>query len=121
MVSDAQDFLEVQRFDRIGLTGRVGMLSAVAVDDEYQGIVPAYDILPMRYASIGGGVDPELTTIEPKGGGSIGAWPEVWGRAHAAAARFWTAVQGDELGWHEGAGGEEPGVGAGACGPLLPH
>jgi hypothetical protein len=68
MVSDAQDFLEVQRFDRIGLTGRVGMLSAVAVDDEYQGIVPAYDILPMRYASIGGGVDPELTTIEPKGG-----------------------------------------------------
>jgi hypothetical protein len=112
LVSDAQVFLEVQRFDRIGLTGRVGMLSAVAVDaeffgkreswpefaarceqakclspedaphvdtmaafsemigssdrrfenislligedSEYQGIAPAYDILPISYASIGG-------------------------------------------------------------------
>lgn len=29
-------------------------------DGEYKGIAPAYDILPMRYASIGGGLDPDL-------------------------------------------------------------
>lgn len=155
LVSDEHVFLEVQRFDRVGLTGRVGMLSAGAVDDEffgkrdtwpefaarcerekyisaqdarhvdtmaafselignndrhfenislliredgeYQGIAPAYDILPMRYASIGGGVDPDLTTIEPKVG-TIGAKPEVWRLAHAAAERFWLAAQVEELG-----------------------
>lgn len=147
-------FLEVQRFDRIGLSGRIGMLSAGAVDDEffgqrdswsefaarceqagylsaedarrvdtmaafselignsdrhfenislliredgeYQGIAPAYDILPMRYASIGGGLDPELTTIDPKVG-TVGARPEVWGRAFAAAEHFWMAAQFEEL------------------------
>jgi len=155
LASDEHVFLEVQRFDRLGMTGRIGMLSAGAVDDEffgkrdswpefaarceqekhlsaedarhvdtmaafselignsdrhfenislliredgeYQGIAPAYDILPMRYASIGGGVDPDLTTIEPKVG-TIGAKPEVWRRAHAAAERFWVAVQAEELG-----------------------
>jgi hypothetical protein len=155
LVSDDYVFLEVQRFDRIGLTGRFGMLSAGAVDDEffgkrdswpefaarceqmkylssedarrvdtmaafselignsdrhfenislliredgeYQGIAPAYDILPMRYASIGGGVDPALTTIDPKVG-TIGAKPEVWGRAYAAAERFWKAAQFEDLG-----------------------
>lgn len=155
LASDEHVFLEVQRFDRLGLTGRIGMLSAGAVDDEffgkrdswpefaarcelekhlsaedarhvdtmaafselignsdrhfenislliredgeYQGIAPAYDILPMRYASIGGGVDPDLTTIEPKVG-TIGAKPEVWRRAHAAAERFWVAVQAEALG-----------------------
>ncbi|HEY4083916.1 MAG TPA: HipA domain-containing protein [Burkholderiaceae bacterium] len=146
-------FLEVKRFDRVGLQGRVGMLSAGAVDDEffglrdswpefaarceqarylsaedaryvdtmaafseligntdrhfenisllidedgeYQGIAPAYDILPMRYASIGGGLDPDLTPIEPKVG-TIGAKPEVWGRAAKAAERFWTAAMEGE-------------------------
>lgn len=154
LVSDEYVFLEVQRFDRMGLTGRVGMLSAGAVDDEffgkrdswpefaarceqekylsaedarhvdtmaafselignndrhfenislliredgeYQGIAPAYDILPMRYASIGGGVDPDLTTIEPKVG-TIGAKPEVWRRAHEAAERFWVAARDEAL------------------------
>ena len=110
-------FLEVARFDRVGPNGRIGMLSAGAVDDEYfgrrdswsafaarceqarllspgdarqvdtmaafseligntdrhfenisllidedgqyLGMAPAYDIQPMRYASIGGGLDPE--------------------------------------------------------------
>lgn len=143
-------FLEAQRFDRHGLHGRVGMLSAGSVDDEffgardtwsefaarceqarylsaedarhidvmaafseligngdrhfenisvlvredgeYQGVAPAYDILPMRYASIGAGVDPELTPITPKLG-TIGAKPEVWARAADAAERFWGAVQ----------------------------
>ena len=147
-------FLEVQRFDRIGKSGRVGMLSAGAVDDEffglrdtwsqfaarceaagylssvdarhvdtvaafseligntdrhfenisllidesgeYAGIAPAYDILPMRYASIGGGVDPELLPVEPKVG-AIGAKPDVWARSMAAAERFWSAAQANDL------------------------
>jgi hypothetical protein len=147
-------FLEVRRFDRVGRTGRVGMLSAGAVDDEffgmrdswpefagrcerakylsaeharrvdtmaafselignsdrhfenisllideagnYTGIAPAYDILPMRYASIGGGVDPDLTPVTPKIG-PIGAKPAVWALASQAAERFWVAVQTERL------------------------
>ncbi len=147
-------FLEVVRFDRVGLTGRVGMLSAGAVDDEvfgqrdswsafatrcvqakiltpadarqvdtmaafseligntdrhfenislliddqgeYQGIAPAYDILPMRYASMGGGVDPDLRPIEPRIG-AIGPRPEVWARAARAAERFWWRAQTETL------------------------
>lgn len=147
-------FLEVVRFDRAGEKGRVGMLSAGAVDDEffgmrdtwpefaarcvtagyltrqdaehvgvmaafseligntdrhfenismligedgeYQGIAPAYDILPMRYASIGGGVDPELVPIEPKVG-TIGAVPTVWKLAARAADEFWSKVASMEL------------------------
>jgi hypothetical protein len=147
-------FLEVKRFDRIGLTGRVGMLSAGSIDDEsfgkrdswsqfaarckqarylatedvrnidvmaafselignndrhfenislligddgkYQGVAPAYDILPMRYASLGGGVDPDLTPIEPKVG-TIGAQPEVWACAAEAAERFWLAAMTENL------------------------
>ena len=147
-------FLEVVRFDRVGLTGRIGMLSAGAVDDqsfgmrdswpefaarceqakilpssdarhidtlaafseligntdrhfenisllidedgEYKGIAPAYDILPMRYASIGGGMDPDLTPIEPKIG-TIGPKPEVWEQAARAAERFWLSAQTEAL------------------------
>lgn len=147
-------FLEVVRFDRVGLTGRIGMLSAGSVDDEffgrrdswpefaarceqakylspgdarhvetmaafseligntdrhfenisllidedgeYKSIAPAYDILPMRYASIGGGVDPDLTPIEPRIG-TIGTKPEVWERAARAAERFWLSVQTEVL------------------------
>ena len=143
-------FLEVQRFDRVGRHGRVGMLSCGSIDDEffgardswsefaarceqarylsapdarnidvmaafselignsdrhfenismllredgeYAGVAPAYDILPMRYASIGGGVDPDLAPISPKLG-TIGAKPAVWARAAKAAIAFWTAVR----------------------------
>lgn len=150
MVSADHVFLEVQRFDRVGAHGRVGMLSAGAIDDEffgardtwsqfgarclkakylspddvrhidvmaafseligntdrhfenisvllgedgeYSGLAPAYDILPMRYASIGGGVDPDLRPIMPKIG-TIGAKPGVWALATEAAQRFWGAVQ----------------------------
>lgn len=154
LASDDFVFLEVQRFDRVGPHGRVGMLSAGAMDDEffgqrdtwsqfaarcerarsisaadarhidtmaafselignndrhfenialligedgeYQGVAPAYDILPMRYASIGGGVDPALVPITPKVG-AVGANPAVWSAAARAADRFWTAVQSVEL------------------------
>ena len=146
-------FLEVVRFDRVGLTGRIGMLSAGSVadeffgqrdtwsdfaarcaqarylsrddvrhidtiaafseligntdrhfeniallideDGEYQGLAPAYDILPMRYAPIGGGLDPDFTPIEPRIG-SIGTRPEVWELAWRAAERFWLSVQKEE-------------------------
>lgn len=152
--SDDHVFLEVQRFDRVGPHGRVGMLSAGSVDDEffgkrdtwsqfaarceqarylsaadarhidvmaafselignndrhfenislligedgeYQGVAPAYDILPMRYASVGGGVDPALVAITPKVG-AVGANPAVWSTAALAAERFWSAVQTAEL------------------------
>jgi hypothetical protein len=148
-------FLEIQRFDRSGRHGRIGMLSGGSIDDEffgardtwsefaarceeagyisaedarhidvmaafseligngdrhfenisvllredgeYKGVAPAYDILPMRYASIGAGVDPELLPINPKLG-TIGAKADVWRRAADAASRFWTAVQQDETG-----------------------
>lgn len=154
LASNDYVFLEVQRFDRIGAHGRVGMLSAGAIDDEffgardtwsefaarcqqarylsaadvlhvdvmaafseligntdrhfenisvllgedgeYSGIAPAYDILPMRYASIGGGVDPALTPIVPKLS-TIGAKPDVWALAAQAAHRFWAAVQQGQL------------------------
>lgn len=147
-------FLEVQRFDRTGRHGRVGMLSGGSIDDEffgvrdtwsefaarceqaryisaedarhvdvmaafseligngdrhfdnisillredgeYGGVAPAYDILPMRYASIGGGVDPDLSPISPRLG-TIGAKSEVWVRAADAANRFWTAVRDGRL------------------------
>lgn len=147
-------FLEVVRFDRIGLTGRVGMLSAGAIDDEffgqretwsafatrceqarilssldarridtlaafseligntdrhfenlslliddhgeYLGLAPAYDILPMRYAPLGGGVDPDLTPIEPRIG-AIGTRPQTWTLAAQAAERFWRSAQTETL------------------------
>ena len=154
LASEDHVFLEVQRFDRVGAHGRIGMLSAGAVDDEFFGmrdtwpefaarcerahdlspadarhidtmaafselignndrhfenislligedgeylsVAPAYDILPMRYASLGGGVDPDLSPIEPKVG-TIGAQPAVWARAAEAAERFWTCVQAEQL------------------------
>ena len=147
-------FLEVARFDRVGPSGRIGLLSAGAVDDEifgqrdswsafaqrcvrakilsprdalqidtmaafseligntdrhfenisllidddgeYRGVAPAYDILPMRYASMGGGLDPGLTPIEPHIG-DIGPQPQVWGPAARAAGLFWAWAQTEKL------------------------
>ena len=50
----------------------------------------------MRYASIGGGMDPDLTTIEPKIG-TIGPKPAIWEQAARAAERFWQSVQSEAL------------------------
>ena len=146
-------FLEVQRFDRVGRFGRIGVLTAGTIDDEffgsrdswpqfaarcehakylkaeharridtlaafselignndrhfenislliderarYAGLAPAYDILPMRYAPIGGGIDPDLSPLEPRVG-AIGAKPQVWAVAWKAAERFWSAVQTED-------------------------
>ncbi len=97
--ADARHVDTVAAFSElIGNTDRHFENISLLIDEagEYAGIAPAYDILPMRYASIGGGVDPALTPIEPKVG-TIGAKPEVWARAMDAAERFWGAVQTESL------------------------
>lgn len=139
-------FLEVQRFDRVGRHGRIGMLSAGALDDEVFGkrdswsafaqrcvearyidesqadiihllaavseligntdthfeniallldaegqpasVAPAYDLLPMMYGSVGGGIDPPLRPIEPKLG-HVGGRMRIWRQAHLVAQDFW--------------------------------
>ncbi len=141
--------LEMERFDRVGLFGRRGMLSAGAFDDEHfgrrdswsefaercaarrllpaeavqrihrlaafseligntdrhfenlsffvdehdrlQGLTPAYDILPMAYAPLGGGIDPELRPIRPRLG-AIGGRREAWAWAAPVAVTFWREV-----------------------------
>ena len=40
-------------------------------------VAPAYDILPMQYAPIGAGVDPDLRVVAPKIG-PIGLGEGVW-------------------------------------------
>ena len=82
----------------IGNTDRHFENISLLIDEagEYQGIAPAYDILPMRYAPIGGGMDPDLTPIEPRIG-TIGPRPQVWERAARAAERFWRAAQTEVL------------------------
>ena len=145
-------YLEVERFDRVGRHGRVGLLSAGALDDELFGhrdswsqfaqrcesarilnadqtrrvhimaafselignsdrhfenislrldaegavadVAPAYDILPMKYAPIGAGVEPELVPIMPKLG-PIGVRAGVWGVASRAALTFWERCRDD--------------------------
>ena len=65
-------------------------------DDEYLSIAPAYDILSMRFAPIGAGVDPELAPIEPKVG-TIGATLGCLRHRSEAATRFWQAAQKEEF------------------------
>ena len=149
---DGFAYLEVERFDRVGRHGRVGLLSAGALDDELFGhrdswsqfaqrcesarilnadqtrrvhimaafselignsdrhfenislrldaegavadVAPAYDILPMKYAPIGAGVEPELEPIMPKLG-PIGVRAGVWGVASSAALTFWERCRDD--------------------------
>lgn len=49
---------------------------------------PAYDMLPMKYATPGAGMDPALAPLSPKLG-TIGVRPGVWKLAFGAASRFW--------------------------------
>ncbi len=58
-------------------------------------VAPAYDMLPMRYAPLGGDVDPDLLPVTP-GVGTIGARPVVWERAFRAAEDFWGRVHRSE-------------------------
>lgn len=150
---DSLTFLEIERFDRVGRAGRLGMISAGAYDDEHFGsrdnwadfarrlekagvldeaatmpilvqqafsqligntdthfenlslmlnadgevssVAPAYDILPMCYASgSASGMDPELNVIQLSVG-RIGANPAVWEIAARAALAFWDTASTD--------------------------
>lgn len=77
----------------IGNTDRHFENISLFVDDQGRptGVAPAYDVLPMRYAPIGGGIDPDLLPVQPRLG-SIGGAPELWRTAFAAAEQFWTSV-----------------------------
>lgn len=59
------------------------------------GVAPAYDMLPMMYAPVGGGIEPELRLVTPSFQ-SLGARPEVWEPAFRAAHAFWTQAAGDD-------------------------
>jgi hypothetical protein len=56
---------------------------------------PAYDMLPMMYAPIGGGIEPELQLVAPSFQ-SLGADPAVWAQAFEAAHAFWLAAAADD-------------------------
>lgn len=77
----------------IGNTDRHFENISLFVDDRGRpmGVAPAYDVLPMRYAPIGGGIDPDLLPVQPKLG-SIGGSPDLWRTAFDAAAVFWHSV-----------------------------
>jgi hypothetical protein len=57
-------------------------------------VSPAYDMLPMMYAPVGGGIEPELRLVAPSFQ-SLGARPDVWEQAFQAAHAFWTAAAAD--------------------------
>lgn len=57
-------------------------------------VSPAYDMLPMMYAPVGGGIEPELRLVAPSFQ-SLGAKPDVWEQAFQAAHAFWTAAAAD--------------------------
>lgn len=57
-------------------------------------VSPAYDMLPMMYAPMGGGIEPELQRVAPSFQ-SLGARGEVWKQAFGAARNFWTLAASD--------------------------
>lgn len=57
-------------------------------------VSPAYDMLPMMYAPVGGGIEPELRLVAASFQ-SLGAKPDVWEQAFQAAHAFWTAGAAD--------------------------
>jgi serine/threonine protein kinase HipA of HipAB toxin-antitoxin module len=150
--SDGYGFLEVERFDRVGRFGRLGMISADAINDELFGmrdnwpafaqrcekagllkpdsvrqvfvlaafseligngdrhfenlslmtdehgrpvaVSPAYDMLPMMYAPLGGGLEPDLQRVAPSFQ-SLGARHDIWTQAFGAARNLWTQAASD--------------------------
>lgn len=57
-------------------------------------VSPAYDILPMMYAPVGGSIEPPLRLVTPSFQ-SLGARPDVWEQAFQGAHAFWTAAAAD--------------------------
>ena len=58
-------------------------------------VSPAYDMLPMMYAPVGGGIEPPLRSVPPSFQ-SLGARPDVWGQAFEGAHAFWIAAADDD-------------------------
>jgi len=58
-------------------------------------VSPAYDMLPMMYAPVGGGIEPPLRPVPPSFQ-SLGARPDVWGQAFEGAHAFWIAAADDD-------------------------
>lgn len=58
-------------------------------------VSPAYDMLPMMYAPVGGGIEPPLRPVAPSFQ-SLGARPDVWGQAFEGAHAFWIAAADDD-------------------------
>ena len=57
-------------------------------------VSPAYDMLPMMYAPVGGGIEPPLREVSPSFE-TLGARFEVWEAAFKAAKVFWEAAAAD--------------------------
>lgn len=57
-------------------------------------VSPAYDMLPMMYAPVGGGIEPPLREVSPSFE-TLGARPDVWQAAFNAAKTFWETAAGD--------------------------
>ncbi|WP_286535778.1 HipA domain-containing protein [Variovorax sp. J31P179] len=62
--------------------------------DRPNALAPAYDMLPMVYAPVGGGIEPELRRVAPSFLG-LGARTDVWQPAFEAARSFWAAAAAD--------------------------
>jgi hypothetical protein len=56
---------------------------------------PAYDMLPMMYSPVGGGIEPELRPVNPSFE-SLGARTDVWEQAFRAAHDFWSKAAEDD-------------------------
>lgn len=57
-------------------------------------VSPAYDMLPMMYAPVGGGIEPELRLVTPSFQ-SLGARSDVWEQAFRASHAFWLSAAAD--------------------------
>ncbi|TAL65828.1 MAG: hypothetical protein EPN79_11800 [Burkholderiaceae bacterium] len=58
-------------------------------------LAPAYDMLPMMYAQMGGGIDPELNLVNPSFQ-TLGARGDIWDQAFLAAHDFWERASKDD-------------------------
>lgn len=67
-------------------------LSLLTNGNKIVGVAPAYDILPMRYAPLGGGIDPPLNPVEPRLNFVSGNL-QAWATGCAAAMEFWTRAK----------------------------
>jgi hypothetical protein len=75
-------FMESERFERVGQSGRIGMVS-----------LQVYDMLPMLCAPVGGELVPRDFTARPLQ--PTAATLPQWEQARALAAAFWHSAAAD--------------------------